>query len=93
MQDGIHYNNKGEAVSFVGDGVTLYAAVLLKGHIKLWQKTGMMPTRGFGITKMLARATDYTGQKYKKSQVDQAVADLDAFIITMTAAMPMTQEK
>lgn len=93
MIDNIHYNKKGEAVSFTGDGITLYAAALLKGHIKLWQKTGMIPTRGVGITKMLESASHYTGQKYKRSQVDQAIIDLDAFCITMKAALPTTQDK
>lgn len=94
MEDNLHYDKNGNLTTITGkDGINCYAAAMLKGHLNLYKKCGMIPTRGFGITKMLARASDYTGQKYKKSEIDKAINDLDAFVITMKAALPSTQDE
>ena len=94
MTEGIHYNAKGDPISFSGkDAVDYYAATLLWSHLKLYKKTGMLPTRGFGLRKMLDRASDYTGEKYKNNQIDKAIEDLDQWAKAMRLALPESQDK
>jgi hypothetical protein len=63
---------------FVGKQVYDYEIVALKSAIKLNLATGMIPTRGVGPKKMLARAAQLTGKTYKLSQRQQAIDDLQA---------------
>lgn len=76
----ITYDDKGNAVSFTGEGVNVYRAALLASSIGLYQQTKIMPTRGVGITKMLAMAEGYTGKKYKRAEMQQAIDDLNAWV-------------
>lgn len=88
-ESSIGYNEKGEAVSFVGaDAITCYKAAMLKSHIGLYQKCGMIPTRGFGISKMLAAANAILGTKYKRTQLDACREHLGVFVQTMKSALP-----
>lgn len=90
----IHYRKDGNPVCFSGkDGVDYYAGTLLWSHIKLYKATGMIPTRGFGITKMLDRASYFTGQKYKRKDIDKAIEDLRIWSVTMKAALPTTVDE
>lgn len=78
-------------VTFAGrDAVHLFRAITLKSGISLHQKCGMIPTRGMTITKMLAMAEEFTGKKYKRGDHQGAIADLQVWIDTMKAAMPIT---
>lgn len=81
-----------EATSYVGrDATELYRVNMLKVSIKLWMKTGMMPTRGIGIRKMLKMAEVYTGRKYKTSEAAYAVEDLHNWVTCMVSAMPIKE--
>lgn len=94
MSDSFIRYSKGrkEAVSYVGtDATTLYRVNMLKISIKLWLKTGMMPTRGVGIKKMLKMAEQYTGRKYKTSEAAYAVEDLHNWVTTMISALPIEE--
>jgi hypothetical protein len=64
---------------------------MIKVSIKLWMKTGMMPTRGVTITKLLKMAEQYTGRKYKKSEAAYAVEDLHNWVTTMVSALPIEE--
>ncbi|UTC28480.1 hypothetical protein GURKE_04780 [Brevundimonas phage vB_BpoS-Gurke] len=83
--------SKTGAVTFDGrDAVKLYGLVSLRAAIKLHRDTGMIPTRGVTITKMLASASTVTGKAYKgKTKHDAAIADLTATIDAAKAAMPV----
>lgn len=84
------YHPDGTASSFVGpDAVSMYRAALIATSLKLWVKTGIIPTRGFGITKMLAEATRITGKKYTRKTATQASADVTLFVQEMKAALPV----
>lgn len=72
------------------DAVDLYRAISLRAALTLWTKTKMIPTRGLTITKMLALCTSYTGKTYKRTQVPQAIADLQVWIATMQSAIPVS---
>ena len=94
MSDSFIRYSKGrkEAVSYVGtDATTLYRVNMIKVSIKLWMKTGMMPTRGVTITKLLKMAEQYTGRKYKKSEAAYAVEDLHNWVTTMISALPIEE--
>ena len=83
---------RGEATSYVGsDATQLFRVNMLKSSIKLWMKTGMMPTRGIGIRKMLKMAEQYTGRKYKTSEAAYAVEDLHNWVTCMVSALPIKE--
>lgn len=84
--------SRGEATSYVGrDATELYRVNMIKVSIKLWMKTGMMPTRGVTISKLLKMAEQYTGRKYKKSKAAYAVEDLHNWVSTMVSALPIEE--
>jgi hypothetical protein len=81
-----------EAASYVGsDATQLFRVNMLKSCIKLWMKTGMLPTRGIGIRKMLKMAEVYTGRKYKTSEAAYAVEDLHNWVTCMVSALPIKE--
>lgn len=88
----VYSKSRGEATSYVGrDATELFRVNMLKSSIKLWMKTGMMPTRGIGIQKMLKMASTYTGRKYKKSEAAYAVEDLHNWVTCMVSALPIEE--
>lgn len=88
----VYSKGRKEATSYVGkDAVELYRVNMLKVSIKLWIKTGLKPTRGVTITKMLKMAEQYTGRKYKRSQAAEAVDDLHNWVSVMVSALPIEE--
>ena len=88
----VYSKGRQEATSYVGrDATELYRVNMLKVSIRLWVKTGMKPTRGMGIRKMLDMATQYTGRRYKTSQASEAIDDLHNWVSTMVSAMPIKE--
>jgi hypothetical protein len=88
----VYSRSRKEATSYVGsDATTLYRVNMIKVSIKLWMKTGMMPTRGITISKLLKMAEQYTGRKYKKSEAAYAVEDLHNWVSTMVSALPIEE--
>lgn len=84
----ITHSNGG--VMFAGAAaVDVFRAITLKSAIKM-SAAGMIPTRGFTLTKGLKMATQYTGKPYKRTQATQAIADLQAVIDSARAAIPET---
>lgn len=79
-------------VALVGEDATrLFQAASIKTALGLLAR-GIQPTRGYTLTKGLAAATAITGKQYKRTEVEQARADLDAWIVTMRAALPVIKE-
>lgn len=77
------------------DATALFAAAVLKASIATYAKCGMIPTRGVTISGMLKRAMQTTGHKYKNNAAGwaEAVKDLDDWIQTMRAALPISDER
>lgn len=77
-------------VTLTGDAIELFRIAQLKGFIALYAKTGIIPTRGVTIRRMLDMATANTGKRYKNSQTGyaEAAGDLQRWIDTMRAAIP-----
>jgi hypothetical protein len=85
----IQYDKDGQAIGFHGkDAVEVFRVATLASSIKMFGRTGMMPTRGMTGAKMLKMAEQYTGKKYKRGQYEQAAADLSTWVQTMKAALP-----
>lgn len=77
--------------SFVGtDAVSLYRAFAIKYAIEFYAKTGMKVNRAYTPTAMLNAASGITGKTYKRGQFTQAAADVQTWIDTMQAAIPVT---
>lgn len=90
----IQTNAAGNATGFVGpDAIELFRAVTLKGAIQLYAQCRIIPTRGMTISKMLKLASRFSGKSYGRGQYDAAVADLDVWIATMKAALPVVPGK
>lgn len=88
----VYSKSRKEATSYVGrDATQLFRVNMLKVSIRLWLKTGMKPTRGVGIKKMLEMASVYTGRKYKTSQAAEAIDDLHNWVSVMVSALPIEE--
>jgi hypothetical protein len=72
------------------DAVSVVAMYALVSSLNLWHRCGMIPTRGYGISKMLARATAWTGKKYprNKNGAWQAAGDVKMLADELKAAIP-----
>lgn len=81
------------SIALVGhDAIKFGAAVQLRAFIRLYIKTGIIPTRGVTITRMLALCQQFTGKTYKPAQKEQALEDLTNWIETMRLALQIVNE-
>lgn len=74
------------------DATSLVRAIYAKNALTFYVKTGLKVTRTATPTVLLSIATEYTGHKYKRGQYVKAAHDLDVWINTMKAALPVTFE-
>lgn len=81
--------------TYTGDAITLYRWKALQQAIILYTKTGLIPTRGVTISKMLKAATEITSRPYKNTSEgrQQAVDDLQKSIATLKMAIPHEDER
>ena len=92
MQQSEIVHHKSGGISLVGpDAINLYRAVMLASSLRLYAKTGMIPTRGVTAMVMLKIAKEYTGKTYKRGQYEQAAQDVDVWVQTMKAALPVSE--
>lgn len=83
---------KGRVTAYVGpDATALAAAIVLKGALRLYAEHKIIPTRGMTISKMLARASQYTGKTYRRGGAREAMTDMILWIETMRSALPVEQ--
>lgn len=94
MQDSSIKISKSGTMFSGPDAVAYFRARSLASAIQLYVKTNgqVIPTRGMGITRMLATASEFTGVKYKRTQATQALDDLNIWIATMQSALPITSD-
>jgi predicted transcriptional regulator len=91
--DSDSYIKSGPGVTaFVGpDAMALMRATSLRSAIRLLQ-AGIVPARGFTLSRALKMAGEYTGKTYKRTQAEQARADLKIWCDEMNAALPHITE-
>lgn len=83
--------HKTGGTSFVGpDATNLMRAIKLASALRLYARSGMIPTRGVTITVMFKIAKEYTGKDYKRGQALLAYEDVRIWVETMKAAIPVT---
>lgn len=76
-QNEISFHGNGGA-SYVGPkGTNVFRLRVLAGAIRLYAKTGIIPTRGVTITKMMKMAEKDTGKKFKRGAYVEAADALD----------------
>ena len=76
-------------ITFNGpDAVSVYAIRVLASGLALYAKTGMVPNRAYTPTKMLSRAAEYTGVRYKRGQYLEAAEALIALAKAKAASLP-----
>lgn len=81
------------STSFTGEAVSLFRVMQIKSSIRLHRDTGMIPTRGVTITRMLTMAGEITGKKYKRGHHDAAINDLTVWIEAAKASMPIVDNR
>src|SRR4051794_20570313 len=75
---------------FVGqDAVNLFRAISLVSALNLYATHKILATRTVTPTRMLNLATQYTKKPYKRGQHAQAAADVQVWVDTMRAALPV----
>jgi hypothetical protein len=92
----LELNEKGEVSAYIGvDATNLFRAIAVRQALQFHQRTNgaMKITRGWTVTKGLAMVTEYTQKKYKRTQIDSAIADMTQWIEAMRAAIPVEQRK
>lgn len=75
------------------DAVNLFRAITLVSALRLYARTRMLMTRGATPTRLLAWAKEYTGKTYKRGDYVQAADDVQKWVNTMKAALPVTNER
>lgn len=76
-------NKNGQLSSVSGESaVDCYRIRTLVIALKMIVDTGgrLIPTRGFTLTKGLAMATEYTGNKYKRTEGAKAMEELQKIL-------------
>lgn len=80
----------GAGAAFIGpDATALFTAVVLRLALRSYARTKLQMNRGYTPSRMLAKTTEFTGQKYKRGEYLRAAADLDEWINAMKAALPI----
>ena len=92
MQQSEIIHHKSGGITLAGpDAVNLYRAAMLKSGLAMYAKSKMLLTRAMTPSAMLAMATQYTGKTYKRGQYAQAAQDVDVWVQTMRAALPVSE--
>jgi hypothetical protein len=89
--DKIVYNKDGTLRALVGkDAVHLMRIQTIISGLRMSISTGgkMILTRGATPTKLLQLASEYTGKKYKRTQKQQAIDDLQIFFNNLKSSLP-----
>lgn len=96
MDSFIKVRKNGELSIAVGSDAmrVMQVSTIIQG-LKMDIATGghMILTRGATPTKLLQMATEYTGKKYKRTQKQQAIDDLEEWRNLMLSALPIEVEK
>lgn len=68
--------------SFTGHGISVYRAAVLESSLRLYIASGgkITPTRGVGPKRMMALASEITGQTFKARDYERAAKELRMWI-------------
>lgn len=82
-------HSEGGTVFAGPDATRLVQAATLASALRLYANTGIIPTRGVNITRMLTLASQYTGKTYKRGSARTAAADVRLWVEAMKTALPV----
>jgi len=89
LESYITINQFGNTSGYVGpDATELFRVMCLTNALGIYHKTGLIPTRGVTISKMLAMAGQITQKRYKRGDVVMAIEDLRLWCVNMRSALP-----
>jgi hypothetical protein len=85
----IELDEKGNISAYVGPDATRYfqAKVLCMGLRA--RKSGIQLARNYTPKRLFKTATSFTNKPYKITEYDEAIKDLETWLRTMEAALPM----
>lgn len=82
------------AVVYSGpDATALFRAAALREALRLYAKSKIVIARGVTPTSMLSMATKITGKPYRRGEYTKAADEVDTWVQTMKAALPITITK
>lgn len=93
----ITVNKTGNPTSFSGDkAVDVFRSLMpfrcLHSALGLL-KNGIKPSRGWTITRALEMATEYTGNKYKRTEIEKAQEELKKIENLRVRTIPIEETK
>lgn len=89
----LEVNADGQISSYVGEDATRYFQVrILCMGLKAKQR-GIQLARNYTPKRMFETASKYTGKKYKLTDYETAIKDLELWLRTMEAALPIVVAK
>jgi len=91
MEDSYIHHGRGGTMFAGPDAVALVRVTALWSGIGLLQH-GILPSRGWSMTKALKWAGVVTGKTYKRTQANEARGDLQIWIAEMRDALPHTED-
>lgn len=96
MEPSITYRKDGSLSTLNGkEAVDLMRVQTIIMGIKMHVSSGgrMQITRGMSIMKLLGLAFQYSGNKYKRTECEKAIADLQVWFNNMKSTIPEETEK
>lgn len=87
MKDTITYNDQGQATSFTGEGINVFAMAVIATGLRLYASTGIRPNRAYTPKAMMAAAERYTGMRFKARDYIAAADALTARLQALKASI------
>lgn len=89
----LEVNEDGQISSYIGEDATLYfQARMIYMGLKA-RKAGIQLARNYMPKRLFQTASRFTGKQYKITEYDLAMKDLDTWLRTMEAALPIVVTK
>lgn len=84
----------GKVVSYVGpDATNLFRAITLRSALAMYAELKLLPARNIRAKDLLRMASAYSGKKYARGGHAQAAKDVQVWVETMRAALPIREYK
>lgn len=93
MKGTITYNEQGQATSFTGEGVNVFAMAVIASGLRLYASTGIRPNKAYTPKAMMAAAERYTGMRFKARDYLGAADALTAKLQTLKAQIAQGEQQ
>jgi hypothetical protein len=89
----LEVNEEGQVVSYVGEDATRYFQARMVYMGLKARKVGIQLARNYTPKRLFETASRFTGKKYKLTEYDVALKDLETWLTTMELALPFVVRK